>query len=53
MKNKVQPTKPAKSKGTKNQYIPATEFYSQVIDSLQDYSIFTFANKIELAHSME
>ncbi len=25
----------------KNQYIPTAEFYSQVIDSLQDYSIFT------------
>lgn len=28
-------------KGLKNQYIPTAEFYSQVIDSLQDYSIFT------------
>lgn len=26
----------------KNKYIPTTEFYSQIIDSLQDYSIFTF-----------
>jgi PAS domain S-box-containing protein len=25
----------------KNQYIPTAEFYSQLIDSLQDYSIFT------------
>ena len=25
----------------KNQYIPTAEFYSQVIDSLQEYSIFT------------
>lgn len=25
----------------KNKYIPTTEFYSQIIDSLQDYSIFT------------
>ncbi|HTL80883.1 MAG TPA: PAS domain-containing sensor histidine kinase [Bacteroidia bacterium] len=25
----------------KNQYVPTAEFYSQVIDSLQDYSIFT------------
>ncbi len=25
----------------KNQYIPTAEFYSQIIDSLQDYSIFT------------
>ena len=29
------------SKVLKNQYIPTAEFYSQVIDSLQDYSIFT------------
>jgi PAS domain S-box-containing protein len=25
----------------KEQYVPTTEFYSQIIDSLQDYSIFT------------
>lgn len=25
----------------KNKYIPSAEFYSQIIDSLQDYSIFT------------
>jgi len=30
-----------KPKVLKNQYIPTAEFYSQVIDSLQDYSIFT------------
>lgn len=29
------------SQGLKNHYIPTAEFYSQVIDSLQDYSIFT------------
>ena len=29
------------SKILKNRYIPTAEFYSQVIDSLQDYSIFT------------
>jgi PAS domain S-box-containing protein len=28
----------------KNRYIPTTEFYSQIIDSLQDYSIFTLDN---------
>lgn len=38
MKNKVQQTD---SKVLKSQYIPTAEFYSQVIDSLQDYSIFT------------
>ena len=31
----------SKPKVLKNQYIPTAEFYSQVIDSLQDYSIFT------------
>ncbi len=31
----------SKSKVLKNQYIPTAEFYSQIIDSLQDYSIFT------------
>lgn len=25
----------------KNKYIPSSEFYSQIIDILQDYSIFT------------
>lgn len=30
-----------KPKILKNTYIPTAEFYSQVIDSLQDYSIFT------------
>lgn len=25
----------------KNQYIPSAEFYSQILDSLQDYSVFT------------
>jgi hypothetical protein len=29
------------SKILKSKYIPTAEFYSQVIDSLQDYSIFT------------
>ncbi len=30
-----------KPKSLRTQYIPTAEFYSQVIDSLQDYSIFT------------
>ncbi len=30
-----------KTKILKNKYVPTVEFYSQVIDSLQDYSIFT------------
>ncbi len=33
-----------KSKILKNKYIPTAEFYSQIIDSLQDYSIFTLNN---------
>lgn len=36
MKNKQD-----KPKILKNKYIPTAEFYSQIIDSLQDYSIFT------------
>ncbi|HSN60864.1 MAG TPA: PAS domain-containing sensor histidine kinase [Ferruginibacter sp.] len=30
----------------KNYYIPTAEFYSQIIDSLQDYSIFTLDNDL-------
>lgn len=30
-----------KSRKLKSRYIPSAEFYSQIIDSLQDYSIFT------------
>ena len=33
-------------KKLKKQYIPTTEFYSQVIDSLEDYSIFTLDKKL-------
>ena len=32
----------------KNRYIPTAEFYSQIIDSLQDYSIFTIDNKLNI-----
>jgi PAS domain S-box-containing protein len=32
------------SKILKSNYIPTSEFYSQIIDSLQDYSIFTIDN---------
>lgn len=32
-----------------NQYIPTPEFYSQVIDSLQDYSIFTLNNDLQIS----
>ncbi len=34
------------SKILKNNYIPTAEFYSQIIDSLQDYSIFTLDNDL-------
>ena len=34
------------SKVLKNQYIPTAEFYSQIIDSLQDYSIFTLDKEL-------
>jgi two-component system CheB/CheR fusion protein len=33
-----------KSKILKNNYVPTAEFYSQIIDSLQDYSILTLDN---------
>lgn len=32
----------------KNKYIPSSEFYSQIIDSLQDYSIFTLDNNLNI-----
>lgn len=35
---------PNTEKILKKKYIPTVEFYSQIIDSLQDYSIFTFDN---------
>ena len=34
------------SKSLKTQYIPTAEFYSQLIDSLEDYSIFTLDNNL-------
>ena len=34
-----------KSKILKSNYVPTAEFYSQIIDSLQDYSIFTLDNE--------
>ncbi len=38
----------AHSKILKNQYIPTSEFYSQLIDSLHDYSIFTVDNDLTI-----
>jgi hypothetical protein len=32
----------------KSQYVPTTEFYSQIIDSLQDYSIFTLDTELKI-----
>lgn len=32
----------------KNKYVPTSEFYSQIIDSLQDYSIFTLDNEFNI-----
>jgi PAS domain S-box-containing protein len=32
----------------KSKYIPTTDFYSQIIDSLQDYSIFTLDNDLRI-----
>ncbi len=58
MNTKVQEIKPNQSTQTeptstepnskvlKNQYIPTAEFYSQVIKSLEDYSIFTLDNEL-------
>ncbi|WP_373523844.1 ATP-binding protein [Aquiflexum sp.] len=35
-------------KETKFKYIPSAEFYSQIIDSLQDYSIFTLDKDLKI-----
>ncbi|MFO7721355.1 MAG: PAS domain-containing sensor histidine kinase [Gillisia sp.] len=32
----------------RNKYVPTAEFYSQIIDSLQDYSIFTLDNELKI-----
>lgn len=32
----------------KSKYVPSAEFYSQIIDSLQDYSIFTLDKEFNL-----
>ncbi|OAB29108.1 PAS domain S-box-containing protein [Flavobacterium fryxellicola] len=37
--------KKTNAKILKSKYIPTAEFYSQIIDSLQDYSIFTLDNE--------
>lgn len=35
-------------KNLKNKYVPTAEFYSQIIDSLQDYSIFTLDKEFNI-----
>ncbi|MES2588432.1 MAG: PAS domain-containing sensor histidine kinase [Bacteroidota bacterium] len=40
--------KQEKTKILKNKYIPTTEFYSQIVDSLQDYSIFTLDKEFNI-----
>ena len=42
------PKKMSQQQVLKTQYIPTSEFYSQVIDSLQDYSIFTLDNDLHI-----
>jgi PAS domain S-box-containing protein len=32
----------------KSKYVPTAEFYSQIIDSLQDYSIFTLDKEFNI-----
>jgi len=41
-------TKQDNPKILKTKYIPTSEFYSQIIDSLQDYSIFTLDNELKI-----
>ena len=36
------------TKGLKEQYVPTAEFYSQIIDSLLDYSIFTVDTDLKI-----
>ncbi|MEI6815695.1 MAG: PAS domain-containing sensor histidine kinase [Bacteroidota bacterium] len=36
------------SKVPKSRYVPTAEFYSQVIDSMEDYSIFTLDNELKV-----
>src|ERR1017187_3668320 len=43
MRNEMQDSKVLKSR-----YIPTAEFYSQIIDSLEDYSIFTLDNELTI-----
>lgn len=40
--------KPVNPKITKTKYVPSAEFYSQIVDSLQDYSIFTLDKDLRI-----
>lgn len=42
------PNKQNDSKILRSQYIPTSEFYSQIVDSLQDYSILTLDNELKI-----
>ena len=46
--NKKMDDKPKDPKLLRSQYIPTSEFYSQIIDSLQDYSILTMDNELKI-----
>src|SRR3954471_3776329 len=39
---------PLNAEGLKSQYVPTAEFFSQVIDSMEDYSIFTLDNDLHI-----
>lgn len=41
-------TKQTDNKILKNKYVPTANFYSQIIDSLHDYSIFTLDNELNI-----
>src|SRR5690606_26113585 len=39
---------PPTTKRLKEQYVPSAEFYSQIIDSLNDYSVFTVDKEVHI-----
>ena len=39
---------PSNSKALKSNYVPTTAFYRQIVDSLQDYSIFTLDKELNI-----
>ena len=49
MSDNIKDVKKVKTtKVLKEQYVPSADFYSQIIDSLQDYSIFTIDNELNI-----